>query len=320
MKKIIALALTALLLISLVACNSDDSSDLTNIGDYAAPSFTRVTETGVFTFKEGAGDTAIITGYTSSTTTPHEVVVPATVGEADDRIVVGIGSEAFKEASAYVTSVKLPETVTAIEDGAFLSCVYLEKITLPDALESIGNLAFYGCAALETVVIGENSELTYIGEYAFSDCKALESFTFTEKLETIATAAFKGSAISEAKLPASVKTIGEQAFVNCNNLNTDGCITLTEGVKSIGKHAFSTDLSFIKYPAGSYAEEYFGKLMEEETEEEATEVVTEEATTVEDTSEVTTVEDTSAEDTSVEDTSVEDTSVEDTSVEETPAE
>lgn len=297
MKKIIALALTALLLISLVACNSDDSSDLTNIGDYAAPSFTRVTETGVFTFEEGAGNTAIITGYTSSTTTPHEVVVPATVGEADDRIVVGIGSEAFKEASAYVLSVKLPETVTYIDDGAFLSCVYLQKITLPDALESIGNLAFYGCAALESVVIGENSELEYIGEYAFSDCKALESFTFTGKLETIATAAFKGAAISEAKLPASVKTIGEQAFVNCNNLNADGCITLTEGVKSIGKHAFSTDISLIKYPAGSYAEEYFGKLMEEETTDEAvSEVVTEEATTVEDA----TVEDVSTEDTSAE--------------------
>ena len=307
MKKIIALALTALLLISLVACNSDDSSDLTNIGDYAAPSFTCTTDTGVFTFKEAAGDTAIITGYTSSTTDPHEVIVPETVGEANDRIVVGIGSEAFKEAGAYVISVKLPKTVTSIEDGAFIGCAYLAEITLPDAVETIGKLAFYGCTSLKSVKIGAGSELTYIGEHAFADCTSLESFTFTEKLETIDTAAFKGSAISEVKLSGSVKNIGAQAFVNCNNLNTDGCITLTEGVKSIGKHAFSTDISFIKYPAGSYAEEYFGKLMEEETDEDVSEVVTEEATTVEDTS----VEDTSVEDTSVEDTSVEDTSAED---------
>ena len=263
MKKIIALALTALMLISLVACNSNDSSDLTNIGDYAAPSYTCTTDTGVFTFKEGVGDTAIITGYKSSTTKAHEVVVPATVGEADDRIVVGIGEEAFKEAGAYVISVKFPETLTSIGDGAFLGCTYLTTVTLPNSVESIGKLAFYGCAKLTDVNFGDAPKLKYIGEYAFSDCKALESFTFTDKLETIDAAAFKGSAIKEAKLSESVTTIGDQAFVDCKNLNTDGCITLTASVKKIGKHVFSTDYSFIKSPAGSYAEEYINKLIED---------------------------------------------------------
>ena len=265
MKKIIALALTALMLISLVACNSNDSSDLTNIGDYAAPSYTCTTDTGVFTFKEGVGDTAIITGYKSSTTTPHEVKVPATVGEADDRIVVGIGEEAFKEAGAYVISVKFPETLTSIGDGAFLGCTYLTTVTLPNSLESIGTLAFYGCAKLTDVKFGDAPKLKYIGEFAFSDCKALESFTFTDNLETIDAAAFKGSAIKEAKLSESVTTIGDQAFVDCKNLNTDGSITLTASVKKIGKHVFSADIdySFIKCPAGSYAEEYINKLIED---------------------------------------------------------
>ena len=282
MKKIIALALTALLLISLVACNSDDTSDLTNIGDYAAPSYTHVTDKGVFTFKEGAGDTAIITGYTATTTAPHAVTVPATIGEADDRIVTAIGTEAFKEASAYITSIILPESITTIEAGAFHSCSSLADINIPDSVTSIGNLAFYGCTSLATVKLGENSELVSIGNYAFADCKALEAFSFTNKLESIGTAAFKGSAIKEVKLPESVTTIGAQAFVECENLNYEGCITLTAGITSIGKHAFSTDVANIVIPEGSYAEKYFGLASEEETTtgenaEETTEESSEEA-------------------------------------------
>ena len=265
MKKIIALALTALMLISLVACNSDDSSDLTNIGDYAAPNYTCVTDTGVFTFKEGVGDTAIITSYKSSEAKPHEVVVPATVGEANDRVVVGIGEEAFKNAGAYVISVKFPETLTSIGDGAFVGCNDLTTVTLPDSLESIGKLAFYGCASLTTVNFGDASKLKYIGEYAFSDCKALESFTFTDKLQTIDTAAFKGSSIKEVKLSESVTTIGDQAFVDCKNLNQNDAITITftENVKKIGKYAFSASYSNMQAPEGSYAAEYINKLIEE---------------------------------------------------------
>lgn len=276
MKKIIALALVALMLISLVACNSNDSSDLTNIGDYAAPSYTYVTDTGVFTFKEGAGDTAIITGYTSTTTEPHAVIVPNTVGDSDDRIVVAIGQEAFREASAYVTSIKLPATVTTIEAGAFHSCKALVDISIPDAVTSIGNLAFYDCTSLQYVRIGTTAALEVIGDNAFANCTSLESFTFSENIKSIGAGAFKGSAIKEVKLPESVTSIGAQAFVACANLNTEGCITLTANVTSIGKYAFDTDVAYISFPSTPYLNEYFAVEGEEETTEETTEEATEE--------------------------------------------
>ena len=278
MKKIIALALTALMLISLVACNSDSASDLTNIGDYAAPSYTYVTDKGVFTFKESVGDTAIITGYTATTTAPHAVKIPATVGEANDRVVTVIGEEMFKESGAYVTSIEIPAGVTTIKAGAFHSCSALVEVKIPDSVASIGDLAFYGCSSLKEITLGEDSALTTIGNYAFADCTSLENFSFTKGLTSIGTAAFKNSAIKSVDLTGtSVKSIGAQAFAECANLNYDGCIILVDSITSIGKHAFSTDVDFINAPAGSYADKYLGASEEEATSAETTGAATEES-------------------------------------------
>ena len=299
MKKIVAIALVALMLISLVACNADSTSDLTNIGDYAAPSYTYTTDKGVFTYKEAAGDTAIITGYTSTTTEPHRVIVPNAVGETNDRIVVGIGAEAFKQSSAYVSAVTLPTTVVTIDNGAFHSCKALTEIAIPDSVTSIGNLAFYGCSSLTAVKIGNTALLESIGDYAFSDCTSLESFTFSASVQSIGTGAFKGSAIKKVELPETVKTIGDQAFVDCANLNTEGCIVLTKGITSIGKYAFSTDVANIVIPEDCYAYEYFYGVVEDTTEttEETTEETTTEDTTTEEASEEVTTEETTTEET-----------------------
>lgn len=282
MKKIIAIALVALMLISLVACNADDTSDLTNIGDYAAPSYTYTTETGVFTYREAAGDTAIITDYKSTTTEPHKVVIPDAVGDANDRIVTGIGAEAFKQSGAYVSTVTMPATVVTIDNGAFHGCNALTEITIPDSVTTIGNLAFYGCAALTTVTIGGESALEIIGDYAFSDCTSLESFTFSACLESIGIGAFKGSAINKVELPVTVKTIGDQAFVECANLNYDGCVILTEGITSLSKYSFPESIvDYMVIPEGSYAYKFFYGTEDDDnatTEETTTEASEEQST------------------------------------------
>lgn len=269
MKKILAIALVAFMLISLVSCNADDSSDLTNIGDYAAPSYTYTTDNGVFTYEEAAGDTAIITSYRSTTTEAHAVEIPGAVGDANDRLVVGIGEEAFRESSSYVLSITIPDSVVSIGDGAFHSCKDLTEISIPDSVESIGKLAFYDCTSLKEVKLGAESKLVSIGDYAFSNCAALESFTFPTALNSIGNGAFKGSAINKVELPVSVKVIGAQAFVECANLNTEGCIVLTEGITSIGEYAFAEEaLAYVTVPEGSYAYEYFYGAVEGETTEE----------------------------------------------------
>lgn len=85
---------------------------------------------------------------------------------------------------AQCTSLKevlLPETVTEIKLGAFISCQSLAEITLPESLESIGQSAFMD-TALKKIRIPEN--VTDIGYSAFgydADENAIEDFIIIGK-------------------------------------------------------------------------------------------------------------------------------------------
>ena len=88
----------------------------------------------------------------------------------------------------------IPNTVTAIGNGAFRGCDGLTSVTIPNSVISIGWDAFHGCRALKSVTFGNS--LTHIDFYAFEYCRALTSVT----------------------IPKSVTFIGEGAFRNCNSL------------------------------------------------------------------------------------------------------
>lgn len=79
----------------------------------------------------------------------------------------------------YVTTVKLPNTLTAISDEMFYRCTNLQEITLPDSLVSIGKESFINCRSLKSITIPET--VTSIGYRAFAGCEALENFTYLGK-------------------------------------------------------------------------------------------------------------------------------------------
>ena len=85
-----------------------------------------------------------------------------------------IGREVFRYRD--ITSVVIPESVTAIGDLAFLGCRKLTSVVVPDSVTSIGKSAFSGCSNLTSVVIGEN--VSTIGAYAFNGCSKLTSVEF----------------------------------------------------------------------------------------------------------------------------------------------
>lgn len=58
--------------------------------------------------------------------------------------------------------------VNAIDDKAFYNCSGLTSITIPNTITAIGSYAFYGCGGLTSVDI-PNSDIT-IGAYAFYEC------------------------------------------------------------------------------------------------------------------------------------------------------
>ena len=126
-------------------------------------------------------------------------------------------------------------TVVAIENKAFFGQQKITTVIIPKTVESIGDHAFEGISTLTSVV-----------------------FPASGVLETIGKAAFKSCSMRSIKLPNSLLSIGEEAFMYCKQLQSvqcgdnietlganvfQGCISLTEivfpqSLKTLGDHAF----------------------------------------------------------------------------------
>lgn len=123
--------------------------------------------------------------------------------------VVSIGEEAFEYHKA--TSIKLPSTLKTIGAGAFCYNNNLENIAIPNGV-------------------------TIIEPNTFLYNKNLISVTIPSKVAEIKEKAFSNTGLNSIVVPGSVKTIGEECFINCTSLKT---ATLEDGVTSIAYGAFS---------------------------------------------------------------------------------
>lgn len=133
-----------------------------------------------------------------------------------------------------LSSITLPNSVTAIGTKAFYGCKALTSIQLPDSLESIGEYAFHNCSALASIQLP--SGLESIGKHAFYNCSALTSIQFSDSLGTIGEYAFYNcKALSTIQIPESVQSLGERVFENCSGLTS---ATLPKGLKSIPAYLF----------------------------------------------------------------------------------
>ena len=94
-----------------------------------------------------------------------------------------------------LTSVKLPESVTLINNHAFWSCQKLISINLPNSLTGINPCAF---------------------EY----CSMLKSVTIPNSVKVIGRRAFKNTGLTSVVIPSTVEYIGRSTFENCHNLQT----------------------------------------------------------------------------------------------------
>ena len=104
-----------------------------------------------------------------------------------------------------ITSVVISEGITTIGEYAFQYCNNLKTATLPTTLKTIKR----------------NSFIPHIDEYlVHQNLYGLTEIIIPSKVTEIAKFAFSGTAIKSLTIPASVTTVGEQAFGECQKLET----------------------------------------------------------------------------------------------------
>ena len=144
----------------------------------------------LFDFEFILNNTAVV--VISYKGTAADVTIPS---RYKGKPVTMIDHAAFHNNSA-VTSVTIPDSVTAIPDDAFGFCSQLTNISIPNSVTFIGFSAFNSCTSLKSITLP--SSLSTIQSYAFYNCGNLETI----------------------RIPVSVTSIGNYAFDVCPSLMT----------------------------------------------------------------------------------------------------
>lgn len=206
----------------------------------AALAFSQNTDTDASFFETEDVDGGVkITAYTGNESI---VVIPETI---DGKTVVALGGASF--AGSAVRAVRIPDSVTSIEKGAFANCTNLATLRVPFVgdggehthfgyifgADSYENHAVKVSPSLDMVIIGDG--VSEIADNAFSGCKSLSAVVLPETVESIGSFAFYECRdlvyITENN---SIKSVGEYAFGYCSSLFSV-CLDKTE---SIGFGAF----------------------------------------------------------------------------------
>ena len=143
----------------------------------------------LFDFKFILNNTAVIVIRYNGTAA--DVTIPS---RYKGKPVTAIDHAAFHDSA--VTSVTIPDSVTAIPDDAFSYCSNLTNISIPNSVTFIGFSAFNSCTSLKSITLP--SSLSTIQSYAFYNCGNLKTI----------------------RIPVSVTSIGNCAFDVCPSLMT----------------------------------------------------------------------------------------------------
>ena len=163
----------------------------------------------LFDFKFTPDNTAVIVNNYKCKGTAADVTIPS---RYKGKPVTTIGNAAFRDSS--VTSVTIPDSVTAIHDCAFENCSELTNISIPNSVTYIGFSAFAHCTSLKSITLP--SSLSFISGSLFSGCSQLTTIHIPDSVPSIQSYAFYHCRNLETiRIPVSVTLIETDAFAGC---------------------------------------------------------------------------------------------------------
>ena len=149
--------------------------------------------------------------------------------------VKGINFGAFNNCTS-LKSIKLPESVTTIEQYAFSGCTSLTEINLSN-VTSIGNAAFRDCSALTEILNMNKVEI--LGNDCFWRCTKLSGDINLPNLKTNGFSIFQDTAVTSASNLGTITTT-DRTLKGCNQLKS---ATLPATITSVGRETFRSCLS-----------------------------------------------------------------------------
>lgn len=146
------------------------------------------------------------------------------------KVVTSIGENAFAR-NERLTSVVIPDSITSIGEYAFGKCYNIKSVTIGKGVTSIGNEAFKDCHSMQSFAVSkDNANYTSQDGILYNKAKTEMLFvpanltgavTIPEGLASIPNGAFYYRAnLTSTTLPASLISIGVNAFKNCAKLKS----------------------------------------------------------------------------------------------------
>ena len=142
-----------------------------------------------------------------------------------------IGKNMFRDLK--LVSVKLPKTITKIDDYAFYNCSILKVVEIHEGLKVLGSYALKNCSSITEISLPDGME--DIGSYALEGCP-IKEITIPEGITRLRSGTFSTSndcILERIHLPSTLEVIEGQCFCWMGKKNNLTELILPAGLKRI---------------------------------------------------------------------------------------
>lgn len=166
--------------------------------------------------------------------------------ELSENNLVIVGNNVLIDGTSATGDVVIPNEVTSISEGAFLSNKNITSVVIPANVKEIPRTAFSSCASLNSVIFEENSQLEKIGESAFTYCNNLKNISIPEGVVTIEGEAFSSTGLVSINIPSTVQLFGNMTnqYIKSFNVAEGNTVYSSENGVLFNKNKDT----LIKYP------------------------------------------------------------------------